>query len=109
MLLSFDLEFAFRVLPRLDFLHSGCFGRIGTAPKRARIDAIGIEFQHPVVEFARSLRRLVQTDKVADVSPRLFDVLGIVIVLRHLMPGNDRARVQRLDLVKRSDPLEPGL
>src|SRR5580700_6606322 len=82
---------------------------MGTAPKGAWIDAIGIEFQHLVVEFARSLRRLVQTDKVADVSPRLFDVLGIVIVLRHLMPGNDRARVQRLDLVKRSDPLNPGL
>ena len=64
------------------------------SPKRARIDAIRIELQHFVVEFARRGRLLIQSDEIPYVLSRLFDVLGIVIAVGDSVSGDHRARVQ---------------
>src|ERR1700730_1579233 len=78
-------------------------------PKRARIDTIGIEVEHRVVELARRRRRLVQADKVAGIFPRLADDAGIIVVFWHLVPGDYSLRLQGLKLVERGDPLKPAL
>ena len=79
------------------------------APERAGIDAIGIDFQHRVVEFARGLGSRIQAIEVAKVLPRLGDDARIIVVLRHFVPGNDGFRVQGLKLIERGDPLCPTL
>jgi hypothetical protein len=83
-------------------------GVCGT-PKRARIDKIGIEVEHRVVELARCRRRLVQGDKVAEIFPRLADDAGIIGVLWYFVPRDNCHRIQGLKLVERGNPLKPAL
>src|SRR5713226_1941770 len=68
-------------------------GGVCRAPKRARIDAIWIEFEHGVIELARSGRRVVQAIEIADVLPRLPNDAGIIFVFGHFVPGDHRSRL----------------
>jgi len=43
------------------------------------------------------------------VLPRLGNVAGIVVVFRHLVPGDHGLRFQSLKLVERGNPLKPAL
>jgi hypothetical protein len=83
-------------------------GVCGT-PKRPRIDTIGIEFEHRVVELARSRRCLVQGNEIPDILPRLADDAGIIAVFRYFVPGDYCQRIQGLELVERRNPFEPAL
>jgi len=83
-------------------------GVCGT-PKRARIDTIGIEFEHCVVELARSRRRLVQGNEIPDILPRLADDAGIIGIFRYFVPGDHCQRIQGLELVERGNPFKPAL
>src|SRR6202040_3616650 len=78
-------------------------------PKRARIDTIGIEFEHRVVELARSRRRLVQGNEIPDILPRLADDAGIIAIFRYFVPGDHCQRIQGLKLVERGNPFKPAL
>jgi hypothetical protein len=71
------------------------------ASKRARIDAIWIEFEHCVIELARVHCCFVQAVEIAKVLPRLGDDAGIIVVFRHLVPGDHGFRFQGLKLVER--------
>src|SRR5258707_4418468 len=84
-------------------------GGVGCAPKRARIDAVWIEFEHYVIELTRVRSCFVQAVEIAKVLPRLANDTGIIVVFRHLMPGNHGFRFQGLELVERGDPLKPAL
>ena len=79
------------------------------APKRARIDSIWIEFEHCVIELARGHGCFVQAVEIAKVLPRLGNDAGIIVVFRHLVPGDHGFRFQGLKLVERGDPLKPAL
>jgi hypothetical protein len=74
-------------------------GGVRCAPKRARIDAIWIEFKHCVIELARVHGCYVQAVEIAKVLPRLGNDAGIIVVFRHLVPGDHRFRSQGLKLV----------
>ena len=58
------------------------------APERARVDAIGIDFQHCVVELARGRCCRIQAVEIAKVLPRLGNDAGIIVVFWHLVPGD---------------------
>ena len=55
------------------------FRGVGTAPKRSRIDTVGIKGEHTVVEFAGGRRLLGETYEVVDIAPRLGDVTRRVV------------------------------
>src|SRR6202040_1138787 len=78
-------------------------------PKRARIDTIGIEVEHRVVELARSRRRLVQGNEIPDILPRLADNARIIRVFRYFVSGDHCNRIQGLELVERGNPFKPAL
>src|ERR1700726_3433898 len=84
-------------------------GSVGPAPKRTRVDAIGIDFQHRVVEFARGLGCRIQPIEIAKVLPRLGNNMGIVVILWHLVPGHHRSGFQGLKPLECGDPLKPAL
>jgi len=62
-------------------------GGVGCAPKRARIDAIWIEFEHGVIELARVHGCFVQAVEVAKVLPRLGSVDECATHLSSSLPG----------------------
>ena len=70
-------------------------GGVRRAPKRAWIDAVWIEFEHRVIELARVRRCRVQAVEIAKVLPRLTNDAGIVVIFRHLVPGDDGFRSSR--------------
>jgi hypothetical protein len=47
-------------------------------PQSTGIDALRVEFQHPVVQLSRGRRRLGYAVEIADVLPGLFNDLGAV-------------------------------
>jgi hypothetical protein len=61
---------------------------IGCAPKRARIDPVWIEIKHCVIELTRVRSCFVQAVEIAKVLSRLANDAGIIVVFRHLMPGD---------------------
>src|SRR5258706_12560145 len=73
-------------------------GGVCRAPERARVDAIGIDFQHCVVELARSRCCRIQAVEIAKVLPRLGNDAGIIVVFWHLVPGDYSLRLQGLIL-----------
>src|SRR6476619_1272605 len=88
-----------------------CFflGGAGCTPKRARIGPVWIEIKHCVIELTRVRSCFVQAVEIAEVLARLADDAGIIVVFRHLMPGDYGFRFQGLKLVERGDPLKPAL
>src|SRR6267143_1963725 len=66
-------------------------GDVCGTPERAWVDAIGIDLQHRIVELARGRCRRIQAVEVAKVLPRLSDDAGIIVVIRHLVPGDHQA------------------
>src|SRR5580704_18400250 len=84
-------------------------GGVGCAPKRARIDAVRIEFEHCVIELTRVRSCFVQAVEITKVLPRLANDTWIIVVFRHLMPGDHGFRFPGLKLVERGDPLKSAL
>src|SRR6267142_1757697 len=81
---------------------------VGRVPQRAWIHAIGIKFQHGIVELACARRRLGQVIEILEVFPRLPDVAGSIVVSRHLVPGDHGPRLERLELGESGDPFKPA-
>src|SRR5271169_1109919 len=75
------------------------FRGVGAAPKRSRIDAVGIKGEHTIVEFAGGRRLPGEPDEIADVVPRLGDVTWRVVGIERTMSDNDGAGMEVLDLV----------
>src|SRR2546425_9584927 len=96
------------VMCRLQIVKRLAFDGAGRSPERARIGPIRVELQHLVVELSRGRARLGYAVEVADVLPGLFDDSGAVVLLGFLMSRDNRAWVERLDGVERSDPLAAG-
>src|SRR6202162_5369944 len=84
-------------------------GGVGCAPKRARINPVRIEIKHCVIELTRVRSCFVQAVEIAEVLSRLANDAGIIVVFRHLMPGDHGFRFQGLKLVERGDTLKPAL
>jgi hypothetical protein len=84
-------------------------GSVGAAPERSGIDALGIEGEHPIIKLSGGRRLLVETNKVLDVAARFLDVLRRVIGIERTVPDHDGSRIQRLDLVDGSDPVDKPL
>src|SRR5258708_21150663 len=61
------------------FLSSCAFRGKGAAPQRSRVDPIGIEGEHPVVEVACRCGLAVHPIEIADISARRVDVAGAAI------------------------------
>src|SRR6266853_6329843 len=83
-------------------------GDVCGTPERAWVDASGIDLQHRSVELARGRCRRIQAVEVAKVLPRLSDGAWIIVVVRHLVPGDHCLRFQGLELIERGDPLKPA-
>src|SRR5260221_11148680 len=83
-------------------------GGVGCAPKRARVDAVWIEFEHGVIELTGVRSCFVQAVEIAKGLPRLANDTGLIVVSRYLVPGDHRFRFQGLKLVERRDPLKPA-
>src|SRR5258708_6616292 len=81
-------------------------GSVGAAPERSGIDALGIEGEHPIIKLSGGRRLLVETNKVLDVAARFLDVPRRVIGIERTVPDHDGSRIQRLDLVDDSDPVD---
>src|SRR5260370_11602696 len=79
------------------------------APERAWVGAIGIDFQHRVVELACGRGCCIQAIEIAKVLPCLGNDARIVVILRHLVPGDHGFRLQGFKLVERGNPLKPAL
>src|SRR5258706_10028432 len=58
------------------FLSSCAFRGKGAAPQRSRVDPIGIEGEHPVVEVACRCGLAVHPIEIADISTRRVDMAG---------------------------------
>ena len=81
------------------------FRGVGAAPKRSRIDTVGIKGEHTVVEFAGGRRLLGETYEVVDIAPRLGDVTRRVVGMERAVAYDDGARLERLDLVDGREPI----
>src|SRR5487761_524299 len=81
------------------------FCREGGSPQHARIDPIGINFEHFIVKFYRSRSHPVQPIKIANVLPGLFDDSGAVLPPESLVSCNHRSRIERFDFIKCRYPL----
>src|SRR2546425_6188982 len=98
-----------RIRKLLSFAPVLRFDRARRTPERAGIDAIRIELQHLVVELPRGRRRSGYAVEIANVLSGLFNDLGPIVAPRPLMSRDHGAWVERLDCVKRSDPLAARL
>src|SRR6266481_8827371 len=84
-------------------------GQLRRRPKRSWVQPSRIEFNHPVVQVSCVGRDLTEAVEVTDVLPCFFHYPRLIGCTGRLVSGNDRSRVQRLDLVQRRDPVEASL
>src|SRR6516162_2088712 len=84
-------------------------GSSGRTPKGTSIGAIGIMRQHLVIELAGGFRRVIQSNEVADVLARFFDISRTIIVAGNLVSANNRRWFQGVDLIERGYPFQPRL
>src|SRR6266403_4879640 len=77
------------------FLSSCAFRGKGAAPQRSRVDPIGIEGEHPVVEVACRCGLAVHPIEIADISTRRVDVAGAAIRVEGAMAYDDCLRIYR--------------
>src|SRR5258706_15458329 len=77
------------------FLSSCAFCDKGAAPQRSRIDPVGIEGEHPVVEVASRCGLAVHPIEIADISARRLDVAGAAIRVGRGLGYDDRFRIDR--------------
>src|SRR5260221_14481903 len=73
---------------------------VGAAPKRSRIDGVGIKGEHTIVEFAGGRRLPGQPDEIADIVPRLGVVARRVVGIERTMSDDDGEGMGGLDLVE---------
>src|SRR6185503_734990 len=90
-------------LPRLPA--SSLDGAYRTPERPRGIDPVRVDLQHPVVQLLAGFRRFRKPVEIANVLAGLFDDPGIVVVLGSLVRCDHCARLERLDLVERRDPL----
>src|ERR1700691_191926 len=82
-------------LSQVRLLSSCAFRGQGAAPQRSRVDPVGIEGEHPVVEVASRCGLAVHPVEIADISARRVDVAGSAIRVEGAMAYDDRFRVDR--------------
>src|ERR1700745_2832495 len=89
-------DWPFRVFNHFPDLNLWLFAFDGLrrSPERTWISAIRINLQHPVVQLSRRCAHLSETLKIANVSPRLFDIPRAIILLRFLMSGDNCERLE---------------
>src|SRR6516165_3858422 len=84
-------------------------GGDGRTPEGAGIGAIGIKRQHLVIELLRGFSLVIQSNEVADVLARFFDISGTIVVAGNFVSANNRRWLQGIDLVERGNPFQPIL
>lgn len=90
-------------------LLSSCnFRGQGAAPERSRVDPVGIEGEHPVVEIASRCGLAVHPIEIADVSARRVDVAGAAIRVERAMTHDDCLRIDRGEPVDGCEPSLPA-
>ena len=82
------------------------FNRARGTPKRPAIYAIGVEVQHPIIEFPGGGRPFYEPIEIANVLAGFLNDARAVIIADALMSRDHRAWIKRLDLVERRNPLE---
>src|SRR5580704_1857050 len=81
------------------------FGRVGCAPQRARIHAVRIPREHSFVELLCRGTVRADRDEIDQITPCLVDMAWGTIRIEHAVPGNNRCRIERLNLVERLQPI----
>src|SRR5580700_10806907 len=76
----------------------------GAAPQRPRIDPVGVEGEHPVVEVASCYGLAIQPIKITDISARRVDVAGAAIWFERPMAHDDGLRINRRDPIDGREP-----
>ena len=79
-------------------------GRMRRPPQGPRVDAIGIQFKHPVVQFQRRFGFTVYALKGSDVFACCVDMTGATVSIERAMACHNCFRFQCLDFVDRGQP-----
>src|SRR5258708_34440142 len=90
------------------FLSSCAFRGKGAAPQRSRVDPIGIEGEHPVVEVACRCGLAVHPIEIAYISTRRVDVARAAIRVEGAMAYDDCLRIDRGEPVDGCEPSLPA-
>src|SRR5712671_665462 len=90
----------------MGLLSSCAFRGNGAAPERSRVDPVGVEGEHPVVEVASSRGFAVHAIEIADISACCFDVERAAIWVEGTLANDNCLRIDRGEPV---DGCEPGL
>jgi hypothetical protein len=84
-------------------------GGIRRSPKRARVGAVWIDFQHGVIKLARIAGRCIQPVEIPEVLLHLTNDARIIVIARRLVPGDYGLRLEIFKLIERGDPLQSAL
>ena len=92
----------------MGLLLSCAFRCNGAAPERSRVDPVGVEGEHPVVEVTSGCGLAVHAIEIADISARCFDVVGAAIWVEGAMANDDCLRIDRGEPVDSCEPSLPA-